>query len=97
MALRILFAAIGILPLLYILYQRFFSRLATIPGPAGASWSKWWLIKTTRKGDFHRQIVRLHATYGPLVRTGPNEVSVADPAAIKKIYGMLHSTVKTFG
>ena len=97
MALRILFAAIGILPLLYILYQRFFSRLAAIPGPAGASWSKWWLIKTTREGDFHRQIVRLHATYGPLVRTGPNEVSVADPAAIKKIYGMLHGTVKTFG
>lgn len=38
----------------------------------------------------HRQLINLHEQYGPLVRTGPNEVSVADPAAIKKIYGMFN-------
>ena len=88
MTFKILLAASGISLLLYIVYQRLISPLSSISGPFEASLSKWWLIKRTRKGDFHRQIVRLHAAYGPLVRTGPNEVSVADPAAIKKIYGM---------
>lgn len=32
-------------------------------------------------------MIALHAQYGPLVRTGPNEVSVADLTAIKQIYG----------
>lgn len=32
-------------------------------------------------------MIRLHKKYGPLVRTGPNELSVADLAAIKTIYG----------
>ena len=36
----------------------------------------------------HRDMIRLHDQYGPLVRTAPDEVSVADAAAIKKIYGM---------
>ncbi|MCJ1225072.1 hypothetical protein MMC12_001721 [Toensbergia leucococca] len=32
-------------------------------------------------------MIDLHQRYGKLVRTGPNEVSVSDLAAIKKIYG----------
>ncbi|KAK4980787.1 hypothetical protein LTR66_010359 [Elasticomyces elasticus] len=32
-------------------------------------------------------MIALHQKHGPLVRTGPNEVSVADPNAIKSIYG----------
>lgn len=32
-------------------------------------------------------MIDLHAKYGPLVRTAPNEVSVADLTAIKSIYG----------
>ncbi|OJI96135.1 hypothetical protein ASPVEDRAFT_157352 [Aspergillus versicolor CBS 583.65] len=35
----------------------------------------------------HRVIIAAHKRYGDLVRTGPSEVSVADPGAIKKIYG----------
>ena len=31
-------------------------------------------------------MMALHDKYGPLVRTGPNEVSVSDVAAIKQIY-----------
>lgn len=32
-------------------------------------------------------IVALHKQYGKLIRIGPNELSVAEPEAIKKIYG----------
>jgi cytochrome P450 len=33
-------------------------------------------------------MISLHARHGKLVRTGPNEVSVSDLAAIKKIYSL---------
>lgn len=32
-------------------------------------------------------MIDLHQKHGYLVRTGPNEVSVSDPATIKTIYG----------
>ncbi|KAI9677353.1 MAG: hypothetical protein M1822_008160 [Bathelium mastoideum] len=35
----------------------------------------------------HRTLIALHEKHGKLVRTGPNEVSVADPGAIKIMYG----------
>ena len=72
---------------IYIAYQRLFCPLARIPGPLTASLSKWWIVKHTRSGDMHREMIRLHALHGPLVRIGPNEISVADPPAFKKIYG----------
>ncbi|KEF51618.1 uncharacterized protein A1O9_12253 [Exophiala aquamarina CBS 119918] len=87
MSLTLLSSTISIFILIYITYQRYFSCLSSIPGPFGASISKWWLIKHTRRGDFHRQVVRLHDTYGPLVRIAPNEISIIDPLTIKKIYG----------
>ena len=34
----------------------------------------------------HRTMIKLHSKYGKLVRTGPNEISVNDPSALKKIY-----------
>jgi cytochrome P450 len=83
----IIFIAGTLAAIIYIAYQRLFSPLARIPGPFSASLSKWWIVKHTRNGDMHREMIRLHEIHGPLVRTGPNEVSVADPAAFKRIYG----------
>ncbi len=34
----------------------------------------------------HRTMIRVHKRYGNLVRIGPNEVSVVDLSAVKKIY-----------
>ncbi|KAF9891401.1 hypothetical protein FE257_004257 [Aspergillus nanangensis] len=75
------------LPTSYVIYHRIFSPLASIPGPISASLSRLWLVKHTKQGDMHREILKLHAQHGKLVRTGPNEVSVTDLNAIKKIYG----------
>lgn len=44
------------------------------------------MTKPSWQGDMHRTMIKLHKKYGNLVRTGPNEVSVVDMAAIKKIY-----------
>lgn len=36
----------------------------------------------------------LHKTYGPVVRTGPNEVSITSPSELHKIYGIENSLQK---
>jgi hypothetical protein len=81
-----LFAPVLLL-LSYVIYLRFFSPLSAIPGPFSASVSRLWLLKHSWDGDMHRTMIRLHAKHGKLVRTAPDEVSVSDLSAIKKIYG----------
>ena len=71
----------------YVVYERFLSPLAGIPGPFSASLSRWWMIKHSLKGDMNRVMIDLHGKYGDLIRTGPNELSIADLSAIRKIYG----------
>ena len=69
------------------MYIILLSSLASIPGPFTAKLSRFWLLKHSRDGDMHCTMISLHARHGDLVRTGPNEVSVAELSAIKKIYG----------
>ncbi|KAI9834154.1 MAG: hypothetical protein M1826_005265 [Phylliscum demangeonii] len=73
---------------LYVVYYRFLHPLSKVPGPFWASLSRLWLVKHARSGEMHRTAIALHRRYGPLVRTGPNEVSVSDPQAVKMIYGL---------
>ncbi|KAI1298515.1 cytochrome P450 family protein [Xylaria venustula] len=77
---------------IYIVYQSVFSPLASFPGPLAAKLSKVWRAYGMYKGTWHRDIVELHRKYGPVVRIGPNELSVADPEAFRQIY----SVSKTF-
>ena len=42
------------------------------------------MVKHSWQGDMHRTMIEVHKKHGKLVRTGPNEVSVADLSAIKK-------------
>lgn len=77
--------------LVSILYQAHFSPLSKIPGPFLAKYSRLWLAYHGFKGDFHTLLVELHETYGDLVRIGPDELSVADVEAVRKIYGIVSS------
>ncbi|EOD52098.1 cytochrome p450 family protein [Neofusicoccum parvum] len=72
--------------LAYVVYQLFLSPLAKVPGPPWAKVSRLWITKHSWDGDMHRTVIELHNRHGNLVRTGPNEVSVANLNAIKKIY-----------
>jgi cytochrome P450 len=71
----------------YIVYQRFFHPLSSVPGPFWASLTRLWITKHSWDGDMHRTMIALHERHGPIVRNGPNEVSIADLSAIKTIYG----------
>lgn len=66
----------------------FWDPLASVPGPFWARWSPIWMIYHSLKGDMHREMIRLHQKHGPIVRTGPYEVSVSDPDAVQVIYGL---------
>ena len=61
--------------------------LRSIPGPLIARFSRLWMVWHAWKGDMNRTMIALHDKHGKLVRTGPNEISVSDLSAIKKIYG----------
>lgn len=63
--------------LLYVVYIRFLSPLAGVPGPFPASLSRLWLAQQSWKGNMHRTTMTLHEKYGPVVRIGPNEVGLA--------------------
>ncbi len=69
-------------------FLRLNHALNSIPGPSVAAWTPLWMVYRSRKGDMHRTMIDLHSKYGKLVRTGPNEVSVSDLAAIRTIYSV---------
>lgn len=73
--------------LLRLARNRYKPVLRDIPGPFLASLSDLWLFFhcVRRKGN---QDYLLHRKYNtPLLRLGPNTVSVSDPDAIRIIYG----------
>lgn len=71
----------------YVIYQIFLSPLSSIPGPFWASLTRLWITKRAWDGDMSQTMLALHKKHGNLVRTAPNEISVADLTAIKTIYG----------
>lgn len=76
--------------LLYTLYLILLHPLSRLPGPFFASFSRAWMVHHSLRGDMNTTMIALHAQHdptSPLIRTGPNEVSVSDTTAIKTIYG----------
>lgn len=82
--LYILLAAIT----LRLLSNRYKPGLRDIPGPRIAKYTRLWKLHSVWKGDHHQTEIALHKKYGPLVRIGPNHVSVGDPSAVPIIYGL---------
>ena len=82
-------AVASVLILYYItsaLYSLFLHPLHTYPGPKLSAISRipYWIANA--RGDSVRFMTRLHKTYGPVVRFGPNDLSYADGRAWKDIY-----------
>lgn len=63
-----------------------FSAHSHIPGPLVNRLTPLWLWYHSWAGDEATQIQRLHRTYGPVVLVAPNEVDIADGAALAPIY-----------
>ncbi|CAK7213413.1 hypothetical protein SEUCBS140593_001841 [Sporothrix eucalyptigena] len=69
-----------------ILGRRYLTPLRKIPGPFFASWTRFPRIFAVTIGKPHEWELKLHRKYGRIVRTGPDQVSVGDPAMINVIY-----------
>ena len=78
-----------------IVYARHLHPLRNIPGPFLASITRFWSVWQVTRGNYETTQRRLHARYGPLVRSAPDEVACADPAAIKIIYSVQRIFPKT--
>ncbi|KAJ7231273.1 cytochrome P450 [Mycena haematopus] len=62
-----------------------FHPLAQYPGPAIGKVTKLWGLWKASQGYKYLYHKELHDTYGPYVRTGPNEISVIDAPAVCQI------------
>ncbi|KAI1430777.1 cytochrome P450 [Xylaria sp. CBS 124048] len=83
----VLLGSIGSLTHL-ILSRLFLSPLSSIPGPKLAALTYWYecYYDIVKPAQFVFKIKELHQKYGPVVRIGPNDVSISDPDFIDDIY-----------
>lgn len=79
---------LGIITLLIYHLLRTYWRLSHVPGPLVAKFTNLHRFVLARSGFIHLYQARAHHRYGPLVRFGPNLVSVCDPEAIPTIFHM---------
>jgi hypothetical protein len=73
-----------------ILYYRVVSPghpLHHVPGPLLARSTQIWLFWRLYRGHPRQDQLQLHEKYGPVVRIGPNEVSICDAGSLNVIYG----------
>lgn len=75
--------------IVYLTQAHFRSGLRKIPGPVIAHLTNWWRLYDVSKGAHQETLIDLHRTYGSdLIRIGPNVVSIAEPEAVKIVYGL---------
>ncbi|KAH7132728.1 cytochrome P450 [Dactylonectria macrodidyma] len=81
--------AVGLLCLYLVqstVYNLCFHPFRKFPGPPLARISRIWTRRANFQGLRYMKIHQAHAKYGPVVRIGPNELSFANPSAIREIY-----------
>lgn len=81
-------ALLAIALLVQVVRTRYAAGLRHIPGPFLASVTNLWRLYDVSKAHHQDTLIALHRSHGDLVRVGPNTVSVADPEAVKVIYGL---------
>lgn len=72
-------------------------RLSHIPGPFFARFTNIPRLLWVKSFNAHRIHIDLHKKYGPIVRFGPNMVSVGDPREIGTIYSFKRPWPKVRG
>ncbi|XPS95574.1 hypothetical protein M3J09_004859 [Ascochyta lentis] len=72
--------------IIYAFYNAWLHPLRQYPGPL--LWRSFRIpyVVSTHKGQLHQRLKEFHATYGPIVRIAPDELSYADSRAWKDIY-----------
>ncbi|KAH7110179.1 cytochrome P450 [Dactylonectria macrodidyma] len=67
-------------------HRLFFHALCRVPGPFLAKVTPLYFVPATFKFDRVYRLRKLHEKYGPIVRIGPNEVSLSDWRMYRRIY-----------
>ncbi|GAA5933310.1 hypothetical protein JCM1841_001489, partial [Sporobolomyces salmonicolor] len=91
-----LFAPLALIAL-YILVPHFTTHasLRKYPGPPVAGFTRLWLAKMSRIGKRSEKVHDEHLKYGKFVRVAPNEISIADPAALPIVYAHGNGSIKS--
>lgn len=84
----ILFTGIAIVIVLagYVIYWRYLHPLAQYPGPLLASLTDLWQVHQFMTLQQPYNLTQLHERYGPIVRYGPDKISITLEEAIQSIY-----------
>lgn len=69
------------------IYRIYFHPLSNYPGPLLAKVTPLHASYYAWRGDRHLLLYNLHKKYGPIIRWGPNSISVNSAIALKDIYG----------
>ncbi|OQE40057.1 hypothetical protein PENCOP_c006G00339 [Penicillium coprophilum] len=91
----VLMISLALLWMVQALHHKFFHSLSKVPGPGLASVSELWRTIRYFRGTWHDDIISLHQKYGKVVRIAPDEVSFVDAAALKGLYGMGKTSLKS--
>jgi len=85
----VLVASVVLFTILYIIRVAFLSPLSKIPNAHWSSgFSSAWVLWHRWKGRELQTVVEAHRRLGPIVRLGPNDLSVSCyEEGIRKIYG----------
>ncbi|KAM7187555.1 Cytochrome P450 [Naviculisporaceae sp. PSN 640] len=75
------------LSFLVIILVRRYNHLSHIPGPFPASLTNLWRFSKQYNAPIQPLLYQLHKTHGPIVRIGPNTVSISSPADITSVFG----------
>jgi hypothetical protein len=78
----------------WLVKNRYNRGLNKYPGPFLASLTDWWRFVDVYGQRPEKTLRALHDKHGDIVRIGPNNLSFADPAALKTIYGLNKGFVK---
>ena len=67
--------------------QTYFGKgLRNIPGPFWARFTTLYRVSIVFKGKAVKNYQNLHDKYGPVVRSGPNHVSISDLEVLPLVY-----------
>ncbi|KAF9820719.1 hypothetical protein IEO21_01162 [Rhodonia placenta] len=70
-------------------------KLRAYPGPFFAKFTSAWLSWIIGHNRWSETVYHLHRQHGPIVRLGPDNVSIADPSALAAIYGHSSGALKS--
>lgn len=70
-----------------LVYRGFLHPLRGFPGPFGARFSAFWMSWQLVDKPAFQKLQELHERYGPIVRVGPSDLSIALPRAVSAVHG----------